>query len=552
MKKSINSVNNRTKKIIAVKDLISKTNHTQIDAFSASVKNKTLSLTDYMNMSVFVNVVCTSIPQLSNDAENNQKVISSIREKIKAAGVNKDQIIATLNYVKSFEYEYLVEIHDKLKHILSNETGLSDKLEYVPLNIELVESDLITLSDKFIELIQEQTAIPINMIGNIQQFKKQNKSLATFNESTFLVLNSIFFEHSISVNDEDTRTMVKEIYNNPLTKELMEYSDRVVEVNKQLVTGFSLIIEFMNSHFSIVDKFINEFAESVTTNTIYPLVYDRYEIETDEDESNESQDLVESDFTDKDSELIESENTVYTINAEIAKLNESEQRGLVNPKFILMTGLFEYNQFARFENLGEYIRVLMDNTSGPDKEKIIMDAQQMMVNIHQAIQKGVKVDLNSVPMELFTQIFKIQYTHEDFMSELDKYIKEYDDKLTEINTTLMQSIDPKLIDELLPKIFDFSESILSMDVEHKGLLLSTFDEKFTEKIGTYINLVQAIQMIEVGYIGGEDKHDLYTEIVDYINNDSQLKHIFELSNSIEQVSGEFETIKILKKVFETF
>lgn len=242
----MNQVNTRTRKMAETKEFLdNKIDVAYIETNTELVISNHLPVGCYINMSFIASIIGNVLLQMNDKNYEEQK------KKLEIMGITEDKFRATLEYIYAYDFgdkSYLIDIHDKTRNLMSEETGMFTKMEQA---LSLTFDDNVKISFEeasklFIELsniIKSKTHLPVKYSQTLSEFEIKNSKPETFDERTFVILNQLFYQEAGFTVTDELSAQIEAIYDSPYIAALIEYPEKVMEINKQLVFNYNVIVE---------------------------------------------------------------------------------------------------------------------------------------------------------------------------------------------------------------------------------------------------------------------------------------------------------------------
>lgn len=573
----MNQVNTRTRKMSETKEFLDKKIDVAfIETNTELVIANHLPVGAYIDMSFITSIIGNILIQM------NDKNFDEQRKKLEIMGVTEEKFRATLDYIYAYDFgdkSYLIDIHDKTRDLMSEETGMFTKMEQaLPLtfddSVKITFEDAVKLATNLINILKSKTQIPVKYSQTIAQFEEKNSSKETFDERTFVILNQIFYQEAGFVIDSELSSEIESIYDSPYTAALIEYPEKVMEINKQLIFKYNVIVEMTAmSRFAALKI---EGNRNAIANIIYDTESKGYDYSVIEDVLTsveqapvvEENKLIDSIENRKQGKVLSMPERNYNFMNRLSDKIKAGKR-MINPKFYLMVNMFEMMDYVSYESPEKFIDTLLEySVTNTEKSNFLNDIQRLLQKMNSATYNPETESPEPLPFNTFKRVFAegTDITEEQFLQLVSDKIETVKSELRLKTVSAMNPIDAGIKEKIIPMIVELLKNLYVEDFESKGIVLSLLSniDELSSKIASYINFIQVVQLIEGGKISGISSHETYKQLNDFIsttnvtvaleeNKDTvtlPLIDIFRNSFDTESDEIKIESLKIVKVIFE--
>lgn len=503
----------------------------KINSFTIESNLKQMAREHYMINDLLVTIFY-NFQQINPTNQHVDKVITSVKNRLTTMEITREQFKACvkyLNFIGKLGYERFIEIHEAVLSELEGKNTLKTKLSFMGLNSKINEKELIKLFNDFLDIIVNDTYFPLNFMEQINELKKSNTKLSSFNETTFTVLNSIFLEHCL-FEAKDAKK-VNKIMESNLFASMLVLPENIVEKIRTNVMASGIITDFLN--YGWKDEELAEIESALFGETsidyVEPEPTETPENVDVENVENDAEKVEEKPLTESEQfsmETIEFIQEFYNISI------TDNSKGILDPNFILFNAIMEANDYNKYETKDKVIECINMIVEQKDDEKTKSYITQISYMLNQISKvKDIKdFHMKEFDINMYNNICVEEFSLPELIktkfADLSKIIEEQ--QIISVNP-----IDASFLEKISPKIKALLEVSMFSHFDHKGIALSVLQNGVTESLSSYMNLIQTVELLENASVKGEDKLELFNSIYELIKTES-----VTLSFNVETLSKE--------------
>lgn len=503
----------------------------KINSFAIESNLKQMAREHYMINDLLVTIFY-NFQQINPTNQHVDKVITSVKNRLTTMEITREQFKACvkyLNFIGKLGYERFIEIHEAVLSELQGKNTLKTKLAFMGLNSKINEKELIKLFNDFLDIVINDTYFPLNFMEQINELKKSNTKLSSFNETTFTVLNSIFLEHCL-FEAKDAKKINK-IMESDLFASMLVLPENIVEKIRTNIMASGIITDYLN--YGWKDEELAEIESALFGETsieyVAPEPTETPEKVDVEDVENDAEKVDEKPLTESEQfsmETIEFIQEFYNISI------TDNSKGIIDPNFILFNAIMEANDFNKYETKDKVIECINMIVEQKDDEKTKSYITQINYMLNQISKvKDIKdFHMKEFDINMYNNICVEEFSLPELIkakfADLSKIIEEQ--QIISVNP-----IDASFLEKISPKIKALLEVSMFSHFDHKGIALSVLQNGVTESLSSYMNLIQTVELLENASVKGEDKLELFNSIYELIKTES-----VTLSFNVETLSKE--------------